>query len=87
MKLERKIGTYFVDGLSAKSDKHLFSKNFKKIEDVIIRAKEWQGKGKIVQAKIMFTKNILTDIEVYSLDTIGKVKRYNQETRQFEEYK
>jgi hypothetical protein len=83
---ERKTGTYFVDGLSAKSDKHLFSKNYKTVDEAIKVAKAWQRRGKIIQADIMFTKNALTDIQVWGLDTTGKVKRYNQEKGEFEEY-
>ncbi|HLD89896.1 MAG TPA: hypothetical protein VI911_02555 [Patescibacteria group bacterium] len=86
MALERKTGTYFVDGLSARSDKHIFSKNFETIGQAIKIAKKWQNKRKIVQAQIMFTKNALSDIEVWRLDTKGKIKRYNQENKQFEEY-
>jgi len=86
MAMKRKTGTYYIDGLSAKSNKHLFSKNYNSVNEAIKVAKDWQKKGKIVQAQIMFTKDILSDVEVWGLNTKGIVKRYNKEKGVFEKW-
>lgn len=84
MTLNRKKNTYFVDGLSAKSDKHIFSKNFKTVYEAMVCAEEWKEQGKIVQAEIDFTKNILSDITVWELNTNGIFQRYNKETKKWD---
>lgn len=81
---ERKTGKYFIEGLSAKSNKRIFSKNFPSEKEAIEEAIKRQREGKIIQADIMFTKNIISDVPVWDLDTKGKVKRYNKEKREFE---
>ena len=87
MTLTRKTGTYYIEGLSIKSFKRVYSKNFKSLNEAVKEARLRQKKGKIHQADIMFSKNIISDEKLWSLDTTGKVKRYNPEKRIFEEYR
>ena len=83
---ERKTGTYFVEGLSSKSNKRIVSRNFKTSNEAVNRAREWKRKGKIVQGSIYFTKNILTDVKVWDMDLSGNVSRYNESEKRFENF-
>jgi hypothetical protein len=71
--MNRKTGTYYVEGLSTKSFKRIASRNFENLKDAIREAQSRQKRGKIHQADILFSENIIKDIQVAGLDTKGKI--------------
>ncbi len=73
-KSERKTGTYYVDGLSAKSNKHLYSRNLDSLRKAISLAKQWKKSNKIIQANIYYTKDILNDVHVASITLSGNTR-------------
>jgi len=66
------IGKFYVDGLSAKSNKHIFSRFFKTKEQALRMAERMQKQKKIVQANIFHVKNSISDVVVGGIDTSGR---------------